>query len=154
MPIMKLPHGPNTVWIPFPHEVHRIADIDGGCDLTVSSHHHALGIQIKGHTARQMKRSIQENVDEEVGFLKTQYEKGGKTYAQYYNVKFLEYIEGDKTGKGTHLKFRDTSPAHAVALLHDPAEVAAQLRRIIKRLEQDEELCCVPPAAPEENDAE
>ena len=157
MPIMKLPIGTESAWIPFPHEVHRIYENPGfdGCYLEMSAHHEDPGIQIKGHTARQVKREIQENVDVETGFLKTFYVRDGKTYTQYYNVKFLEFMESSKDRDDkpiTLLHFRDSK--HIDKLLHDPAHVALQLRRIIKRLDQDEELCCAPPAAPEENDAE
>ena len=157
MPIMKVPHVTGNVWIPFPHEVHHIYESPNfdGCALEMSAHHEAGHIKIKGHTARQVKREIQENVDVETGFLKTFYVRDGKTYNQYYNVKFLEYMESSKDRDDkpiTLLHFRDSK--HIEKLLHDPAQVALQLRRIIKRLDQDEELCCVPPAAPEENDAE
>ena len=165
MPIMKLP-APNgkTIWILHPHRVFDIIDNKDkkSCTMYFTPHLETApdNIVVDGFTARQLKRSIQENVDTPINFLKSVY------YAKhqgnivplitYINTDYLVYLtetEIDKghnnTVPGTELHFE--SITHKYILEHDHTHIALQLRRIAERLDQDEELCCTThPSAEEE----
>ena len=117
--------------------------------------------------ARDVKREIQEQHDEPIGYLKMTDERFVENGRRYINAKYVvsahpakvstsvdgkpSYVDGafvsidhfyDDSGHGA------TEPGLHVAL--DPFEVARQIRRIIRRLEQDEEVCCA--AAPEDEE--
>ena len=106
-------------------------------------------------TARQMKRNIQEAVDVTVGFLKLNYThanfENGRVYVNVENIRLIDpaTITKDVDGKqvdikGTRLLTVGEERYHVI-VEHPPHEVAAQIRRVLKRLEQDEELCCSMP---------
>ena len=114
-------------------------------------------LHIAGTTARGLKRSIQENVPEKIGFLKLDYntDTHGPSARRYLNVdsivslhaftrsrkidgQTVEVEETELTGHGYETSIEGTAQS-----------VAAQIRRVLKRLDQDEEFCCEAPAAEE-----
>ena len=158
MPIMKLPT-PNgkTAWILHPHRVFFVIDhvTKDGCELRLSPHLETVeaggDFNISGYTARQIKRSIQENVDTPIYFLKSVYysKHQGQDVPRniYFNTDYLSFITETEINKnpqpsvpGTALHFEASK--HAWMLEHDHIHVATQLRRIANKLDQDEELCC------------
>ena len=159
MPIMKLPiHGGQTAWIPFPHTVFSITDhAESDCYLLMDPHHGASShYTIKGHSARAIKRSIQENTDEHIGFLKLAVGNTGRT--MYVNTFYIESLESRSATKariylrGGGFPGGDDGTQGRLDVSADPAQLALQLRRIVRRLVQDEEFCCDEPAA--EDDSE
>ena len=105
---------------------------------------------IAGVTARQFKRSLQDQLDEPLGFLKTEYSHG----IRYINVSHILSVIERKPytdDSGTH---------HSCIIIIDnntkysftgaAKDVAYQVRRVLKRLDQDEEICCLPEVEEEE----
>ena len=140
MPIMKLPiHNGQSAWIPFPHTVYTISDQPSGDSyITMDpSPNSFAGYTVKGVSARDLKRSIQENVDEHIGFLKMNV--ADTTMKIYVNVSHVKSIDS-VSAKKARIHARASEYAWVVA--HDPAQLALQLRRIVKRMDQDEEICC------------
>ena len=154
MPIMKLPiHNGQTVWIPFPHTVYTITDEVNGNSSIGMDPGPASGASylVKGMSARDLKRSIQENVDEDIGFLKmSQRDTALNTYMNVFYVKGVESVSAKKAR--IHVRGAD----HSWVVAHDPTQLALQLRRIVKRMDQDEEICCTgrEKVAAEEEEAE
>ena len=158
MPIMKLPAPDGkTIWILHPHRIFYILDSKDkkSCDLFMSPHLNTSEsksyINIAGYSARQLKRSIQENVVEPMHFLKSVHPiTHNNTTSEinvYFNVDHLVYITETEINKspqpsvpGTALHFEGTK--HTFKLEHDHKHVALQIRRIANKLDQDEELCC------------
>ena len=156
MPIMKLPiANGQTAWIPFPHTVYSIEDNRiGGTYMLLEPHPTAAAeYTIKGHSARDVKRSIQENTDEHIGFLKLALGNTGRT--RYLNTFYIESLESI-SAKKARIHARGSGGAGDdggqlyMDIAADPAQLALQLRRIVKRLDQDEEFCCDAPAEEEE----
>ena len=149
MPIMKLLDDKNnTVWIPHPHNVFEIEDIQGGCRIWLHPGSNE-SLPVKGQTARAVKRSIQENVEVPIYFLKTHYVATEKRTV-YLNTEYLMFVEAsEKNNEPVALLHFEGTPT-PFTVEHDPTEVALQLRRIAKRFDQDQELCCSPPPEPEE----
>ena len=154
MPIMKLPiDNGQTVWIPFPHTVFTINDVsDGSTTITMDPDQASVAFyNVKGVSARDMKRSIQENVDEHVGFLKL--DQGDTKLKLYMNVLYVKGVES-VSAKKAYIHVRSSEYVWHVA--HEPTQLALQLRRIVQRMDQDEEICCtgVEKIAAEEEEAE
>ena len=129
-----------------PDQITEMHDWDDGCRFS-----YAGGVgSIANVSARQFKRSLQDQLDEPLGFLKTDYAHG----VRYINVKHILSVISRKPytdGAGTHHTCdvnidEDTSYRFAGAA----KDVAYQVRRVLKRLDQDEEICCLP----EEEEAE
>ena len=165
MPIFKFTDSNGTHYNPHPERVIEISDVKytdprtlkkvEGCQVLFygEGFHHSLPL-----SARALKRSIQENTDVEIGFLKFshQVQKGNR----YINVAHVADFVIDTTGKG-HLylehidKNYDNPWRITITAPTDPLQVALQLRRVVNRLEQDDELCCnAPPAPAEEEEGE
>ena len=152
MPVMKLPTDVGTTaWIPFPHTVFSIADEEGGgCRIFMDPHpHNSAEYVIKGQSARDIKRSIQENTEEHIGFLKLSV--GATTRKMYVNIFYVESLESISATKA-QIRIRGGGNVNlgTLKVTADPTQLAYQLRRIVKRLEQDEEFCCEAPAEEEE----
>ena len=163
-PVMKIINGRRTEYIFHPERVLEIHDFgkpgepvarmyfDSGYDPE-----HRVVFQINGVSARDMKRSIQENVPEDIGFLKLDYniEKHGKGARRYLNVDSIVSLHAESVSKqvdgqtvtvgGTRLR----GLGYHIVVEGAPFAIAAQIRRVLKRLDQDEEFCCDPPAAEE-----
>ena len=113
--------------------------------------------KIDGVTARDLKRTIQENAPDKIGFLKLDYNTAvhGKNARRYLNVERIvsmravrvsKLVDGQRVtlgGAQIYGRFVNLQVEGAVFA------IAAQVRRIIKRLDQDEEFCCDAPAAEE-----
>ena len=107
-------------------------------------------------TARQMKRSIQDGVEDPVYFIKFEYDHPKiKKGLRYINVDHLRVIEPatitkDVDGKQVKIngtRIHTTNEARFnIDVEHPLSEVAVQVRRVLKRLEQDQDLCCSAPA--------
>ena len=152
MPIMKLPTiGGQTAWIPFPHTVFSITDEpNGGSRLHMDPHpNNSAEYVVKGVSARDMKRSIQENTDEHIGFLKLSV--GTTARKMYMNTFYIESVESLSATKSViNIRGGGGNALGVLTVTADPAQLAYQLRRIVKRLDQDEEFCCDEPAGEEE----
>ena len=152
MPIMKLLDSKNnTVWIPFPHKTFEILDMSdgGGCEIYTSPPAQSV-FPIKGKSAREVKRSIQENVDTPIYFLKTYYTINNVNRNVYVNSEVISHVVGITKGGNPATELHFDGSEDVFTVLHEPHEVANQLRRIAKRFDQDQELCCSPPPEPEE----
>ena len=92
-------------------------------------------------TARQMKRSIQEQLKEnhELGFLKLESNYYNHKGVRYINVKHIAGLT-DTGGQSCDLQMEYHN--RVINIEESGQEVAAQIRRVIKRLDQDQELCC------------
>ena len=118
---------------------------------------HPLEFRIEGITARGLKRSIQENVPETIGFLKLDYNTDtyGKGARRYFNVDSLVSLRGYTRSRqidGQTVEVEETTLTgygHGMRIEATPYSVASQIRRVLKRLDQDEEFCCEAPAAEE-----
>ena len=116
---------------------------------------------IDGVTARDLKRNIQDNASEEIGFLKLDYNTDvfGKNARRYVNVDWLVSIHAENFHKlvdgqrvqvgGARILGRHTD----IHIEGAAFAIAAQIRRVLKRLDQDEEFCCNAPE-PETDDSE
>ena len=148
--ILKIPDAnPNnlgkTQYILYPERIYEICDIKEGCQVYYK--HGAL--QIAGWKARRFKRYIQEEYDDgKIHFLKTEYNFNGFTGVRYFNVAHINAVHShDKVDHGGNLTdvcsliMENSGP---VKIYHPAHEVAYQIRRIMKRLDQDEEICCAP----------
>ena len=123
---------------------------------------HPLEFRIEGITARGLKRSIQENVPETIGFLKLDYntDAHGKGARRYVNVDNLVSLRGSTRSRqidGQTVQVEETALTgygHGVRIEATSYSVASQIRRILKRLDQDEEFCCDAPEPEAESDSE
>ena len=118
---------------------------------------HPLEFRIEGITARGLKRSIQENVPEKIGFLKLDYNTDtyGKGARRYINVDSMISLYGYTRSRqidGQTVEVEQaalTAQGFSVFIDATAYNVAWQIRRVLKRLDQDEEFCCDAPAAEE-----
>ena len=112
---------------------------------------------IPGATARSVKRSIQENVPDKIGFLKLDYntDTHGPSARRYLNVDSLISLRGYTRSvqiDGQTVEVEETvvtAQGYEVRIEATAQSVAWQIRRVLKRLDQDEEFCCDAPAAEE-----
>ena len=172
MPIMKIfDKNDHTVYVPNPHQVVQIYDTTypdthfeaekdarlPGCIMQMTSQPGLGSIPILNFSARQIKRTIQEKVDGGIGFLKmffnSNYISKGTRYVNLEHVAFLRHKEGTKPYiLLDNDQWENNQTFHRIILEDDPLTIALQMRRVINRLDQDEELCCAAP--PEEDDSE
>ena len=172
MPIMKVlgAQTGDTFYIPHPHRVVQLYDDwhnnknsgkrEKGCIVFMASSATKGLFHVANITARQMKRSIQENTDQKIGFLKVTWRKNEtELFNRYINVDHVISLRKPYNGK-PYLELDNDDSAkelfgnhiHRVEFPIDNVDVIAlQLRRVVARLDQDEELCCAPP---EEDDSE
>ena len=173
-PVMKIvDSGKMTHYIFHPERVAHIHDV-GKPDKPAAimyfdgpSYEVHSKFRVDGVTARGLKRSIQENVPEKVGFLKLDYntDSFGKGARRYINVDHIVSVNAAQVfarvdGKsvvvsGTRVHGLDFN----VDVEGAPFAIAAQIRRVLKRLDQDEDFCCAPEDAevedaPEAEEAE
>ena len=141
-----LPIRHRTVFIFFPEKIFELMDTAKGCMINYTAR--SDKIVVAGVTARQMKRTIQEQLQDyhEIGFL--------KLHSDYQNHKGLRYINVNHISavfdNGSQCEIKLEYHKDIISL--DDAntlEVAAQIRRVIRRLDQDQEFCCKPEPAPE-----
>ena len=131
--------GQKTHYIFYPERILDLTDTIKGCLLRYA--HVNRNIIIADITARQMKRTIQEQLEGHhiMGFLKLESNYNnhkGKKYINALHIAGIHEIDKDTCD----LQY-DTHPDGAT--IEEPAfNVAYQVRRIIKRLDQDQELCC------------
>ena len=170
MPIMKIHdevHG-KTVYIPHPNRVAQIYDASfqhshnnpnlprtPGCFIELSAPKDYGRIAIKNVSARKLKRSLQENAGENMGFLKMTFtSKHVPKGIRYVNIDHVLSLNVSKEGTAT-LEIDDVyrsvhgSESH-IRITDEASLIALQMKRIVDKLEQDEELCCAAP--PEEED--
>ena len=136
-----------NVYIFFPENIFELIDTSAGCLIRFSSDK-STDIVAANVTARQMKRSIQEQLKEyhELGFLKLE-----STYMNHEGVRYLnvKHIAG-LIDEGKFCDLRMEYHNRVIRIEENGQEVAAQIRRVIKRLDQDQELCCQEVPAPAE----
>ena len=163
-PVMKLDLSGTTYYIFHPERVREIRDV-GKPDKPAAKMYfdrghgpeHPLDLYVGGITARDLKRSIQENVPEKIGFLKLDYntDTHGKGARRYVSVDHLVSLHPTRINKqvdgqtvqvgGTYLY----GVGFEITVEGAAYNIAWQIRRVLKRLDQDEEFCCDAPAAEE-----
>ena len=142
----------NTQYIIHPDRIIDIYDTETGCYLRYANGRgHG---EIKATTARGLKRSIQEQLDEPMGFLKTEYTHYVDPGKKYFNVNQVSAILA-KSAKIVNNKpvqrcAIQTSDGEQHWMHHAAQDVAYQVRRIQRRLDQDEDICCAPDNEQEE----
>ena len=163
-PVMKVLNGSRTEYIFHPERVREIRDV-GKPDKPAAKMYfdhghgpeHTLVFQVEGVTARDLKRSIQENVPEKIGFFKLDYntDTHGKGARRYVNVDHLVSLYPTRINKqvdGQQVKVGATylhGLGFEITIEGAAYNIAWQIRRILKRLDQDEEFCCDAPPAEE-----
>ena len=140
------PRKPN-IYIFFPENVFELIDTSKGCLIRYSNDEN-IDVLAANVTARQMKRSIQEQIkeDHELGFLKLESTYMNHKGVRYVNVKHIAGLIDDGDQCDIHMEYHD----RFIRIQESGQEVAAQIRRVIKRFDQDQELCCQEVPAPEE----
>ena len=130
-----------TVFIFFPENIYELIDTSRGCMIRYSQDDKQKVI-VADTTARQMKRSIQEQLQEDhtIGFLKLHSNYNNHKGLQYINVKHIAGLIDLGSGCDLKMEYHD----RVVGVDENALEVAAQIRRVIKRLDQDQDLCCQP----------
>ena len=146
--IMKVPDltSGHTQYILYPDRIYEIEDTDKGAHLYYGDGNG--GAHVANHSARDMKRSIQDQLDEPQGYLKTEYDLNGTTYKRYFNVNHIVGVQShgtlDRNDKVIQVCTLLLQYGGVVKLYHSAHEVAFQIRRVLKRLDQDEDICCAP----------
>ena len=138
-----------TNFIFFPERVVALTDTSKGCRIDYSDSGHY--IVVAGVSALKMKRSIQEQLQEDhsIAFLKLEsnyFGHKGKEYINIYHIAGI--IDYDET---CSIVFEHLG--HQTKIQEPAYDVAFQIRRLIKKLDQDQDLCCETVAA-EESDTE
>ena len=128
-----------NVYIFFPENVIELMDTAKGCLIKYSNDDN-IDVLAANVTARQMKRSIQEQLkeDHELGFLKLESNYHNHKGVRYVNVKHIAGLIDNGDQCDIHMEYHD----RFIRLQENGQEVAAQIRRVIKRFDQDQELCC------------
>ena len=147
--IMKFIDGylKQTVYLTYPETVYQIYDNEYGCHILIEGQGAA---NIEDHSARQFKRAIQERLEQPLGFLKTEYTYGDDIKGlRYFNVDYITKIaslppivRNDEQIEVCVITTKE-SPGN-VKIYHSAHEVAYQVRRVMKRIDQDAEICCAP----------
>ena len=163
MKIVDVGHNkPRTVYIMQPHKIIEIYDRydskPSAEEACVSFSHGAAPFYcVKGINARNLKRDIQEKIDVPMGFLKMTYVTPNNPKARFYvNVERIAAIEPQREDANKTTLTIVGGLDDAVKVDATPFDVAFQVRRVLKKLEQDEEFCCSPPVEPalEEDETE
>ena len=168
-PVMKIDSGGITHYLFHPERVLEIRDVGKPDKLAARMYfnrghgpEHPLYFQAEGITARDLKRSIQENVPEKIGFLKLDYntDTHGKGARRYVNVDHLvslhptrikKQVDGQTVTVGATYLY---GVGFEITVEGAAYNIAWQIRRVLKRLDQDEEFCCDAPAAEAEAESE
>ena len=151
-------HGGNTGithYILHPERIIEIQDTKIGCKFRYAGGYYEA--EIKGTNARQFKRAIQEQLNEPMGFLKTEFPVFVKNDGlRYFNVNRIaavrtRRVSNIQTGEvDLHSTLIMEDHKLPIELDHEAFEVAYQIRRVLKRLDQDSAICCTPEPTPEE----
>ena len=166
-PVMKIDRNGVTQYLFHTERVLEILDVgkpEKPAAIMYFDNSHEVGhwesYRLEGVTARYLKRTIQDNASDKVGFLKLDYntETHGKGARRYVNVdwimsiralNFTKTVDGQKVTVGGALIRGKDLYVHVEGA---PFAVAAQVRRVLKRLDQDEEFCCDAPEPEAETD--
>ena len=131
-----------THYVIDPADIHQILDTPKGCILVYAASR--IDIHINGKTARQMKREIQERLDEPPHFVKMTYahtsEHSGLRYVNVAHISGVTTFHINTNEERGALLFN-----HVGSILKTRAtahSLAYQVRRILLKLDQDEEICC------------
>ena len=133
-----------TQYILYPEDIYEIHDTKKGCFARYTGG----SVELENVTARGLKREIQEALEQPLGYLKTEYEYEGHEGKRYFNVDHITAVlSHDKVNHGGDLVdvcsivMKDDS---VIKIYHSSFEVAYQIRRVMKRIDQDEDICCAP----------
>ena len=144
----------DTHWFFNPGDIIEIADTGIGCSIRTerkNSHYHIA--HISDVKAIAIKRSIQERLEEPLGFLKLRFNLDRQTEGnRYINIKFIHaVVSRDVVIDRKDVQRATLSYGHHLNYKVDmePGDLAFQIRRVLKRLEQDEEICCEAPVEEE-----
>ena len=139
----------STVYIMHPQDLHEIVDTPKGCILVYAASR--IPVEVHGRSALSLKREIQERLDEPLNFLKLEYtDTGGNAGTRYLNIHDVAGVRTYKNGDkeiGVVVYARHTGELKTMAT---PIDLARQVRRILLKLDQDQEICCAPTEADEE----
>ena len=81
---------PLVKYILHPDRIFELHDSEKGCIIKYT--HPGGQALIKGHSARQIKRSIQDQLDHPIGFLKTEYTYQSHEGLRYFNVDHIAAV--------------------------------------------------------------
>ena len=160
-PVMKIvDSGGRTHYIFHPERVLEIRDV-GKPDKpaaqmffdSAGEHTNRYDYSIDGITARDLKRNIQENVPDTIGFLKLDYntDRHGPKARRYLNVDTIVSLQATRINRQVDGQIVQVGGASlrglgfGLVIEGAPFAIAAQVRRVLKRLDQDEEFCCDAP---------
>ena len=157
MPIMKLHDNYGTHYVPHPHRVVMIYDgkvwdpsmnkFVPGVSMQMGFHHQ--GISVQNIAALKLKREVQENTEQDIGFLKLNMTRGDVSVGNMYvNLDHVFELRVEEQRAVLVMGISPDGGAEHLIYVDDPLQVALQMRRVLNRLDQDEELCCnAPPDA-------
>ena len=111
-----------NVYIFFPENIFELIDTDTGCLIRYSSDK-KIEATVSNVTARQMKRSIQEQLkeDHELGFLKLESNYYNHKGVRYINVKHISGLIDNGEQCDIHMEYHD----RLIRLQESGQEVAA-----------------------------
>ena len=144
-----------THWVFNPSDCVEIRDNeDGSCSLITPYHRgNNFAANVPGTPARALKRSIQERVDEPLAFLKLHFimsnHKAGNRYINIKHIHALTSRPARVDGEEVVYSTLIYGEHHDFKVDMEPGALAFQIRRVLKRLEQDEEICCEAPVEEE-----
>ena len=147
--ILKLPDSETkkTHYVFHPERILDLTDSADGCVIHYGGSQASIVVADK--TARQMKRIIQEQILDGMGFLKLESIYLNHKGKRYINVDHIAGVVDHGNGKCEIILEHFT---YHFGVNEEAFDVAYQIRRVIKRLDQDQELCCEPDVAPEPTD--
>ena len=163
MAIMKVWDGKQTHYIFHPENIVEVFDTTDG--VGVEPRESGTIRIVTEKSARLVKREIQENTDEPIGYLKMTDHGEVKNGRRYVNVKYLVGAKPKKVraydaeGKdlgivdGAQVTVEHQGRSGVIYVDMTPFDVALQVRRILRRLDQDEDICCAT-ETPAEEEAE
>ena len=142
-----------THYILYPENIYELHDDVEGCRIHYGNGSNALFVE--NAKARQIKRSIQEQLEQPLGYLKTEYEyMKGHIGLRYFNVDHIAVIISQNPIQNEKNETVEVcaivlEKGGTIKIYHPAHEVAYQIRRVMKRLDQDAEICCAPKAEQE-----
>ena len=141
-----------TKYILRPENIFEMFDDVDGCHIGYAND--TASAVIEGISARGLKRSIQDKLEQPLGYLKTRYEYVNQKFGnRYFNVDHIAAVHShgtlDRNNELIEVCSIVFERGGAIKIYHPAHEVAYQIRRVLKRLDQDEEICCAPKAEQE-----
>ena len=132
----------STSYITDPSDMHQILDTSKGCILRFGASR--IDVHIHNKSARQMKREIQERLDEPPHFVKMTYtHTDAHVGLRYVNVAHVAGVTVFNVGRDDERAALIFNHVGAVLKTSSTAQsLAYQVRRILLKLDQDEEICC------------